>query len=361
MKHFLGIEIGGTKLQLGLGLGQSGELRRLWREKIDPRSGAPRIREQIVAGYAAILEQSGLSAGEIAGAGIAFGGPVDTDQGLTVKSHQVEGWDRFPLTDWCHEQLKLPTVLQNDADTAAYAEARFGAGQKFNPVMYLTIGSGIGGGLVIDGKIYRGAGSGAMEIGHLRPGQLPRHIPTCGETVESIGSGFGITARARQAINGYEDTLAFMRTHHRSDPRATGDDPDLAAKFNPARDRFARLWDACGGNPDAITTQMIGECAKLGDRLSLELLADASEVIGWGIAQAITLINPARVVIGGGVSLLGDEMFLDPVRRACRNHVFGPFAGVAEIVPAALGEEVVIYGAVAVAAQAFHPSTTSTE
>ena len=152
-----------------------------------------------------------------------------------------------------------------------------------------------------------------------------------------------------------------MRAHHRGDPRSTGADPDLQAKFNPTRDRFARLWDACQGDPELITTQMIGECAKLGDRLSLELLADAAEVIGWGIAQAITLLNPARVVIGGGVSLLGDEMFLDPVRRACRNHVFGPFADVAEIVPAALGEEVVIYGAVAVAAGTFQASATSTQ
>ena len=87
----------------------------------------------------------------------------------------------------------------------------------------------------------------------------------------------------------------------------------------------------------------------------------AAEVIGWAIAQAITLINPARVVIGGGVSLLGDEMFLDPVRKACRKHVFGPFADVAEIIPAALGEEVVIYGAVAVAAGAFQPAGSSSQ
>jgi glucokinase len=251
--------------------------------------------------------------------------------------------------------------LQNDADSAAYAEARFGAGRGFNPVMYLTIGSGIGGGLVLDGKIYRGAGSGAMEIGHLRPGQLPRHVPTEGETIESIGSGFGITARAKQAISGYKETVAFVRAHHRGDPRATGDNPDLQAKFSPVQDRFARLWEACQGNPDSITTQMIGECAKLGDRLSLELLADAAEAIGWGIAQAITLINPARVVIGGGVSLLGEEPFFEPVRRRCRKNVFGPFAEVAQIVPAALGEEVVIYGAVAIAAGAFQASSNSAQ
>lgn len=353
MKHFLGIEIGGTKLQLGLGRGLPGESPALWREQIDPQAGAQRIRERIEAGYTRILELSQLNRDAVAGAGIAFGGPVDVDRGLTVKSHQVCNWEMFPLVDWCREALALPAVLQNDADTAAYAEARFGAGKGFSPVMYLTVGSGIGGGLVVDGNIYRGAGGGAMEIGHLRPGRLPRHVPTDGETVESIGSGFGITARARQTIANYDDTAAFMLAQHRGNPNAAGNDFELQERFNPARDRFARLWNACGGNPDSISTRMIGECAELGDRLSLELLADAAEVIGWGIAQAITLINPARVVIGGGVSLLGDKLFLDPVRRACRNHVFGPFADVAEIVPAELGEEVVIYGAVALAAQAF--------
>lgn len=361
MKHFLGIEIGGTKLQLGLGTGESRELRALWREKIDSLAGAARIREQIQRGYREILEKSGIGVSSVAGAGVAFGGPVDADRGMTVKSHQVSGWDQFPLGDWCREHLNLPTAVQNDADTAAYAEAQFGAGRGFDPMMYLTIGSGIGGGLVLGGKIFRGSGAGAMEIGHLRPGQLPRHVPTAGETVESIGSGFGITARARQTISGYEETAAFMKAHHRGDPKNSGTNPEFAARFNPTRDRFAKLWERCGGNIEAITTQMIGECAKEGDRLSLELLSDATEVIGWGIAQGITLINPARVVIGGGVSLLGEEMFFGPVRRACRRHVFGPFADAAEIVPAALGEEVVIYGAVAVAAGAFQSAGSTTK
>lgn len=353
VKQYLGIEIGGTKLQLGLGDGQSAALRGLWRASIDPAQGAEGIRAQIRQGYDELLLQSKASRTDVAGAGIAFGGPVDADRGMTVTSHQVSGWDRFPLAQWCQDHLGLPTSLQNDADTAALAEALFGAGRGFNPVMYLTVGSGIGGGLVLNGQIYRGCGPGALEIGHLRPGQLPRHIPLSGGTVESIGSGFGITQRARKVIEGFLDTAAFVQAHHGNSPHQGQLDPEFASRFKPAQDRFSRLWELCGGEPARINTQMIAQGARDGDKLALELLSDATSVIGWAIAQAITLVNPGRVVIGGGVSLIGEELFFGPVRRACAQHVFGPFAGLAEIVPAALQEEVVVYGAVAVAAEAF--------
>ena len=102
-----------------------------------------------------------------------------------------------------------------------------------------------------------------------------------------------------------------------------------------------------------MTARMIAQAAAQGDRLSRELLSDATETLGWAVAQAITLINPARIVIGGGVSLIGQEQFFEPVREACRAKVFGPFAGIAEIVPAALGEEVVIHGALALARSHF--------
>ncbi|MFO1020980.1 MAG: ROK family protein [Planctomycetales bacterium] len=352
-KYCLGIEIGGSKLQLGLGEGRSASLQGLWRASIDLARGAEGIRERIVQGYAELLAQTGVARSQVAGAGIAFGGPVNADQGMTVTSHQVHGWDQFPLAQWCQDHLGLPASLQNDADTAALAEALFGAGQGFNPVMYLTVGSGIGGGLILGGKIYRGCGPGALEIGHLRPGQLPRHVPVSGGTVESIGSGFGITQRAQAAIDGYLETAKFVQSHHGRSPHQGQVDPEFASRFKPAQDRFARLWDLCGGDPSKINTQMIAQGARDGDRLSLELFSDATSVIGWAIAQAITLVNPGRVVIGGGVSLIGEELFFAPVRRAVAQHVFGPFAGLAEIVPAALQEEVVVYGAVAVAADAF--------
>lgn len=360
MKFCLGIEIGGTKLQLALGRGEAAHFDGLWRTEVDPRQGAAGVRSKILIGAQELLDRHAIRRDQIAGVGIGFGGPVDADGGVTIVSHQVEGWERFPLVKWVEENLGFPCRLRNDADSAALAESRFGAGRGYDPVMYLTVGSGIGGGLVCGGKIFRGSGAGALEIGHLRPGNLPRHIPHAGNTVESVASGFAIAERARRAIADWQDTLTFVErqtggrpVRDDSSPHRTLTDPAFQQRFGPAGERFAKLLELAEGDPAKVTTNLIARAAREGDRLSLELLSDATHAIGWAIAQAITLINPARVVIGGGVSLIGDEYFFAPVRRACRSQVFGPFADLAEIVPAGLGEEVVVHGAVAVAAGAF--------
>ena len=113
----------------------------------------------------------------------------------------------------------------------------------------------------------------------------------------------------------------------------------------------AGLKTLCAGDPTALTTRLIAEGAALNDPLCVGLLADATATLGWALAQAIALINPARIVVGGGVSLIGEEGFLEPVREACRVHCFKPFRGLAGIVPASLGEEVVVHGALALARQ----------
>jgi glucokinase len=259
---------------------------------------------------------------------------VDTRRGQIVTSHQVEGWNDFPLVRWFHEKLGWPAVLHNDADTAAFAEACFGAGKGFDPILYVTVGSGIGGGLVCGGKIFRGSGAGAMEIGHLRPGRAPRHGSLQGMSVEAIASGFGIEERARRTIAASGETGV--------------------REGRQFADRSAALMKFANGNPHGITTRVISQAAATGDPFSRELLRDATDTLGWALAQAITLINPARIVIGGGVSLIGEDLFFMPVRAACKAEVFPPFVGIAEIVPAALGEEVVVHGAVALARAAFH-------
>ena len=164
---FLGIEIGGTKLQLGLGQGD-GVLAGLWRGVVDPSLGSEGIRRQITEAVPELLAKSGIDRSKLRAIGIGFGGPVDDATQTVIKSHQIAGWDDFPLADWIGSALGLPAVLGNDADVAGLAEALFGAGKGLSPIFYITIGSGIGGGLIVDGEIYRGIGRGAAEIGHLR-------------------------------------------------------------------------------------------------------------------------------------------------------------------------------------------------
>lgn len=331
-REYLGIEIGGTKLQLAIGRGEGEPFRASWRGVIDASQRAARIQEQIVGGVEDLLAQARITRDQIAGVAIGFGGPVDTQNGLIVTSHQVEGWENFPLVKWFDQNFDWPAVLHNDADTAAFAEAHFGAGRGFDPVLYVTVGSGIGGGLICGGHIFRGSGAGAMEIGHLRPGPAPRGASPAEVSVESIASGFGIEERARRAI-------------------ADASPTDAAPRKLP--ERFSTLLKLVEGKREKITTRIIAQAAEQGDQFCREILNDATGTLGWALAQAVTLNNPARIVIGGGVSLIGDDLFFDPVRRACRANVFAPFAGIADIVPAALGEEVVIHGAVALARAAF--------
>src|SRR5438132_1830449 len=164
---YVGIEIGGTKLQIGVGPGD-GTLAGLWRGDVDVAAGPEGIRRQISAAVPELLNRSELGRAQVRGVGIGFGGPVDDATHTIIKSHQIEGWDDFPLVDWISELLGLPAVLGNDADVAGLAEALFGAGKGLSPIFYITIGSGIGGGLIVNGEIYRGCGRGAAEIGHIR-------------------------------------------------------------------------------------------------------------------------------------------------------------------------------------------------
>jgi len=303
---FLGIEIGGTKLQVGVGDGIGGPLAALERTEVRPEEGAEGIRRQIRKIGNALVRQY-----DVDGIGIGFGGPVDRAAGQTLKSHQISGWDRFPLTDWCHETLGRPAGMANDADMAGLAEARFGAGRGKKIVFYITVGSGIGGALVIDQRVYGGSRGVASELGHLRPG------PEAGDsaqTVESIASGWGITAAARA-------------------------DAQLTAELK------RRLVDP----QEPITGKLAAEAARDGNPRALAVFQRATQTLGWAVAQMITLVSPEAVVIGGGVSLAGESLFFAPLREAVHRYVFPPLRESYAIRPAALGETVVVYGALALA------------
>jgi glucokinase len=337
----LGIEIGGTKLQLGVGRGD-GKLAALERFEVDPKQGAAGILEQIETSASTLVARHKVSA-----VGIGFGGPVDASRGIVTKSHHVDGWERFPLVDWCRKVLALPTTLQNDCDAAGLAEARFGAGQGRKIVLFVTVGTGIGGGLIVDGQIYRGNGNGAAEIGHLRPGL---HADRADQTVESLASGWGIAAAAQARLS---DPISHAFLPLTSGLSRTSPDEvrQRLIETEEAEEEYgADLWDRCGGRIDQLTTLMVAQAAGEGNEVAREVLAHACQALGWGIAQAITLVSPEVVVIGGGVSLMDAALFLIPVRHEVERFVFPPLAGTYQILPAELGEAVVVHGALAAAA-----------
>lgn len=313
---YLGIEIGGTKLQLGLGAGD-GVITALWRGTVNPADGSEGIRKQIEAAVPQLLARINLDRSQLRGVGIGFGGPTDDSAQTVIKSHQIAGWDGFPLRDWISDLVGQPAVLCNDADVAGLAEALFGAGKGLSPIFYITVGTGVGGGLIIDGQIYRGVGRGAAEIGHVHvttvtPDGTAELVP-----LESVASGWGIVSQAIRQLEYSEQWQTPLRELPRSE----------------------------------ITAVMIAHAAKAGDAFAQDILERAH----WGMQQAIRhvclLICPRRIVIGGGVSLMGEELFFEPIRRRVAGQEFPPFTGLTDIVPAALGEEVVVHGALALARQ----------
>ena len=294
MSLAVGIEIGGTKLQAGIG-SRDGRLIALVRRGVDPSKGGAGIREQIPSIVEEALDRAKCSRKDVVGLGVGFGGPVDSTRGRILVSHQIEGWSDFPLRDWLAAKVEVPVVLQNDAKTAALAEATYGAGKGLQRIFYITVGSGVGGGLVIGGVPDVGQGLGAGEIGHT---WVPDPETGKPEKLEHVASGWSIGKRGSRRL-GRE-----------------------------------------------LSGAEIAALAEKGDPAARRTVEDSAEALAVGIGNVLALLHPERFVIGGGVSLMGD-LWWSPLRRAlAERFAFRPFAQAFDVVPAALGEEVVVIGAV---------------
>lgn len=243
--------------------------------------------------------------GELAAIGVSFGGPVDWAAGRVILSHHVPGWEDTPLVAQLRAQYGVPVVMDNDANIAALGEWRYGAGRGADSLLYVTVSTGIGGGWVLGGEIYRGADSLAGEIGHLvvDPAGPPC---VCGKRgcVEAIGSGTNIGRAMRER---------------------TGAAHWTAAEVNAAAE---------GGDPAAR-----------------DVLETAARALGQGLGYAMTLMNPARIVIGGGVAGAG-PMYWRALRETAAAYVLPEMRArtLREIVPAGLGGDSPLWGAAALAA-----------
>jgi glucokinase len=298
---YLGIEIGGSKLQLALGDGV-GPFRQRLKLAVQPALGASGILRQLEQALPELTRNRSVHA-----AGVGFGGPVDWPAGRICRSHQVEGWSGFDLRAWLAERLDAPVRVDNDANVAALGEARHGAGTDFNPVFYVTLGSGVGGGLILDGRIYHGATPGEAEIGHVR-------LDRTGTTVESRCSGWAVDARIREACR--------------------------CAPAGP----LARLVRSAPGSE----ARHLPEALRQGDPIARQILADAAEDLAFGLSHAVQLFHPQIIILGGGLAGVGE-----PLRAAVAGvlprFTMEAFAPGPRLALAALGELAVPVGAVALA------------
>ncbi len=302
LRHHLALEIGGTKLQLFVG-DSAGQIFQRWRYDVDAARGGAGIRACIESALPDILR-----AYEIAGIGVGFGGPVDWRTGQICCSHQIEGWSEFQLGDWLRALTGLPVTVDNDANCGALGEALRGAGQGSDPVFYVTLGSGVGGGLAVDGKIFHGAKPGESEIGHVR-------LDKAGTIVEHRCSGWAADAKVRAAVEANPSSVLAR----------------LSADLERAQAR-------------ALVPALQEDCP-----LARRILNEVSEDLAFGLSHVTHLMHPEVIVLGGGLALVGEPLRA-AVEAALARFVMEAFAPGPRIALAALREDAVPVGALLLAA-----------
>lgn len=301
--QYLGIEIGGTKLQVVLGDAQ-GCIAERCRMAVDRDGGAAAIQRQIEQAIHDLIDHS-----QPAGVGLGFGGPIDVGAGRIEVSHHIEGWAGFEIRAWLAGLTNLPVTVDNDANTAALAEARVGAGEGHSPVFYVTLGSGMGGGLVVDGDIYHGAPPGEAEIG----------LMACdreGHSFESRCAGWAMDSKVQEYADAHPDSV-------------------LAQLVGDAQRGQARF---------------LAQAVAQGDAGAAGLLDETAADIAFALSHVTHLMHPEAIVLGGGLSLIGEPL-RERVARALPGFVTRAFQSTRPTVRLArLGEDVVAVGALLLAA-----------
>jgi glucokinase len=298
---YLGIEIGGTKLQVFTGDETARVLER-HRFPVEPSKGGAGIRaqlEQIIPPLAKRVRPKAVAAG--------FGGPVDWRTGRICRSHQIEGWSEFPLASWLASLAQAPVFIDNDANLGALGEASRGAGSGFNPVFYVTLGSGVGGGLVLDEKVYHGAAPGESEIGHVR-------LDRSGTLLESRCSGWAVDAKIRAAVAQNRDSVLAK----------------------------------CVGKAAAHEAEFLSAALSQKDPLAAAILEETAEDLAFGLSHVTHLFHPQIIVLGGGLSLVGEPLRA-AVERLLPRFTMEAFAPGPRIALAQLAEDSVPVGALCLA------------
>ncbi|MEP7325675.1 MAG: ROK family protein [Gemmatimonadota bacterium] len=330
MRYIVGIDIGGTNLVIGCVAEDGSSLVALRSEPTRAEEGSETVTGRLVTmARTAITEcQRAVPGAEVIGIGVGAPGPLNTRTGVVLLTPNL-GWVNLPLRDLIQKGVNLPTALDNDANCAVLGEWWRGAARGSRTAIGITIGTGIGGGLVLDGRLYHGHSDSAGEIGHTTI-EINGRRCKCGNygCLEAYASGPAIARRAIEAIeSGYETSLPGY----------------------------------VDGRLDLITAQTVYDAAHNGDALADEVVSDTAKFLGAGLANLINIFNPEVVVVCGGVTDAGDSLFV-PLRREVHRRAFKPAVDVCRIVPGELPGTAGVYGAArAFIEQHAHPASRHTD
>lgn len=309
--YVLGLDIGGTKIAAGV-VDDRGGVRSFLIEATRPAEGPERGLARLFELGKRTVADAGIDWSQLGAVGIGSGGPLDARAGVLLSPPHLPGWRDVPIVARAQEAFRLPVVLENDATAAAAGEHRYGAGAGTSHLVYLTISTGVGGGVVIDGRPYRGASGNGAELGHVTVDCDGRPCRGCGRRgcLESYVSGTSIAERAREA--------------------GMGD----------------------------VTAGDVAAAAKAGDRVATAVWNATTDALACGLTSIVNVFEPQVVVLGGGVVTGTGEQLLGPVRDRVRAEAMSPGGEAAQVVAAALGRHVGVVGAAALARE--HADTTAT-
>jgi glucokinase len=313
VRFVLGIDIGGTNLVVGSVAEDGSAVLASDSEPTQAEAGATDVLDRLVALAGRAIERTRAEApgAEILGVGVGAPGPLDTRRGVVLLTPNL-GWVDMPLRQIIHDRLGLPAALDNDANCAVLGEWWVGAARGSRHAIGITIGTGIGGGLILDGRLYHGASDVAGEIGHTTIDTEGRRCK-CGNygCLEAYASGPNIALRAIEALEAGAES---------------------------------RLPSYVAGDLRQLTAQTVYQAAQDGDELALEVVNDTAKFLGVGIGNLLNVFNPEVVVVCGGVTLAGDHLFV-PMRREVSRRAFKPAVAACRIVPGELAGTAGVYGA----------------
>ncbi len=316
-RPILGIDIGGTKSAVVLGT-PAGDITARAEMPTVSQDGPDAILTRLADLAHKLVADNGADPKALAGIGISCGGPLDTKSGLVYDPPNLPGWTAIPVRKRFEDAFPGVTViLENDANATALAEWHWGAGRGTTNMVFLTMGTGIGGGLILDGRLYRGTNDLAGEVGHQ---VIMRDGPLCGcgkrGCLEALASGPSIARLAQESL---------------------------------LYGRGKRLIEIAGGKPALITAKHVVEAAKEGDAFSRKILAEVGGYMGLGLSNIIQILNPERIVLGT-IAVHAGDLVLESVRKTVEEYAWERARAVCQIVPAELGDRAQDLAAIALVA-----------
>ena len=326
MNKFVGVDLGGTHLRAAMIDIDTGKLTDLKQVSTEAREGHEAVINRMGDLINDVIAANGVSPSQVGGIGIGVPGLLDLERGQVLFLPNLAGnWPNVPLREMIQDRLNLPAELLNDARAMTYGEWKFGAGRGVDTIACFTLGTGIGGGVVVNGKLHLGIGGSAGELGHQ---VIDFNGPRCGcgsrGCLEAYASGPAIAAMGLKAV---------------------------------VQGSTTRIGEMAGFDLNRITPKLIYQAAVEGDAIAIDIYERAGFYLGIAIANVMVSVSPRKVVIGGGVSQAGD-LLLEPIRRTVMERVFIMPASKVSIVLAELGTKAGMIGAASWASDQILGSST---